>query len=254
MNDGRMTKERLKSEMAVLVKTGNNLITKWSKGDFVNKIEGYQTWYTKSVHLIKLILPSRIEEFNSYYVSKISKKGEEASAEQLYTIQDFLIGDDPPLFYGTESEIKALAKYITVTKLKLQNSILTVAYSAIDSFLMHFDQEIYYAYQEDELAAAKTVLKVNVRAAGALCGVVIEKHLKRLLGDRVSEIKSRNPGITDLASQLKSDGKIDLPVFKRIELLGSIRNYCDHQKDRDPTEQEVKDLISGTEWLIKSVI
>lgn len=35
--------------------------------------------------------------------------------------------------------------------------------------------------------------------------------------------------------------------------LGDIRNLCDHNKDRDPKKEEVEDLISGVEAIIKTV-
>ena len=34
---------------------------------------------------------------------------------------------------------------------------------------------------------------------------------------------------------------------------GDIRNLCDHHKDREPTQQEVEDLIKGVEKITKTL-
>lgn len=42
-------------------------------------------------------------------------------------------------------------------------------------------------------------------------------------------------------------------VFRHIQLLGDLRNKCDHKKDAEPTKQEIDDLIGGAEKIIKTV-
>jgi len=52
---------------------------------------------------------------------------------------------------------------------------------------------------------------------------------------------------------LKNGSVIDTPMWRFIQHLGDIRNLCDHNKDRDPTKEEVEDLISGVQKVIKTL-
>ena len=65
-------------------------------------------------------------------------------------------------------------------------------------------------------------------------------------------MKKKNPTIADFNDALK-DNAYDVVEWRRIQRLGDIRNLCDHSKDREPTKDEVEELISGTERTIKTV-
>ena len=90
------------------------------------------------------------------------------------------------------------------------------------------------------------------RAAGAICGVVLEKHFSGVCDKRSIILKKKNPTIADYNDALK-DNAYDTIEWRRIQRLGDIRNLCDHSKDREPTKDEVEELISGTERTIKTV-
>lgn len=45
----------------------------------------------------------------------------------------------------------------------------------------------------------------------------------------------------------------DIVNWRFIQHLGDIRNLCDHNKDREPTKEEVEELINGTEKVIKTI-
>jgi hypothetical protein len=40
---------------------------------------------------------------------------------------------------------------------------------------------------------------------------------------------------------------------RKIQHLGDIRNLCDHNKNREPKNEEVDDIVSGVETIIKTV-
>ena len=40
---------------------------------------------------------------------------------------------------------------------------------------------------------------------------------------------------------------------RHIQLLGDIRNLCDHDKKQEPTKDQVQTLIDGTDKIIKTV-
>lgn len=44
-----------------------------------------------------------------------------------------------------------------------------------------------------------------------------------------------------------------MPTWRKIQHLGDIRNLCDHNKDREPKNEEVEELIAGVETVIKTV-
>lgn len=47
--------------------------------------------------------------------------------------------------------------------------------------------------------------------------------------------KEKNPSINDYNELLKSNGVIDVPVWRNIQRLADIRNMCDHHKQTEPT-------------------
>ncbi len=52
---------------------------------------------------------------------------------------------------------------------------------------------------------------------------------------------------------LKKDGIIDTPLWRQIQRLGDIRNLCDHNKEREPTREDVQELIDGVEKITKTL-
>lgn len=86
-----------------------------------------------------------------------------------------------------------------------------------------------------------------------LAGVVLEEHLQRICLSHQIRVTKKNPTIADLNDLLKTT-VIDVPTWRFIQRLGDIRNYCGHRKERDPTKDEVQELIDGVEKIIKTVL
>jgi hypothetical protein len=42
-------------------------------------------------------------------------------------------------------------------------------------------------------------------------------------------------------------------MWRKVQYLGDIRNLCSHQKDTEPTEEQVKELIDGVNAVIKNI-
>ncbi|MBK5246343.1 MAG: hypothetical protein JJE49_03610 [Peptostreptococcaceae bacterium] len=238
--------EKIKEELNSLLEIGNTFHKKWTKGELVNRHQEYQNWYTLARKAIARFLPERLEEFKSYYEIDPNRK---QLGYDTFVIQDFLKGIVPAKYSHFDSKGQAC------TCLANQLAIFASMIVNVDSILFDLDSTIYYDYQENELEAAKNVLKINVRAAGALAGVVIEKHLKHLLSSHAleKEVKVKNPGINELVMPLKEAGVIDVPTFQKITYMASIRNICDHDKQSTPTKEQVLDLLTQTNWLIKTV-
>jgi hypothetical protein len=108
---------------------------------------------------------------------------------------------------------------------------------------------------DSEIESAR-LLKKNgfLRAAGAVAGVVIEKHLAQVCQNHNSvKITKQRPTIADFNDALKMADVIDTPRWRSIQHLGDLRNLCDHNKDREPKPDEVDDLLDGTEKIIKTL-
>jgi hypothetical protein len=102
-------------------------------------------------------------------------------------------------------------------------------------------------------AASELAQKGFLRAAGAVAGVIVEKHLGQVATNHNVVTKKKHPTISDFNDLLKSTGAIDVPEWRRIQRLGDLRNLCDHNKHRDPTKDEIEELISGVSKLMKTV-
>jgi hypothetical protein len=107
---------------------------------------------------------------------------------------------------------------------------------------------------DSELDAAHELAKHGfARGAGAIAGVVLEKHLIAVCDARGVKLKKSHPTISTMNDGLKDATVIDVPTWRFIQHLGDIRNLCDHGKGREPSTQEIDDLIAGVKKISKTV-
>lgn len=66
-------------------------------------------------------------------------------------------------------------------------------------------------------------------------------------------IKKKEPTINDFNDALKNAVVIDIPGMRQIQRLADIRNLCEHNKHREPTKDEVIELVDGAEKLCKTL-
>ena len=135
-----------------------------------------------------------------------------------------------------------------------QLAMLKAVESRFESSLYDIKQLVMADLFDSELASAQELEKRGfLRAAGALAGVVLEKHLAQVMENHGVKTRKKNPCISDYNDLLKSESVIDTPVWRNIQRLGDIRNLCDHKKDREPTDDEVQELVSGVEKITKTL-
>ena len=84
--------------------------------------------------------------------------------------------------------------------------------------------------------------------------MILEGHLQRVTQNHNIPIRKKFPTIADLNDPLKNKGVYDNPTWRKIQLLADIRNLCSHKKDREPTGDEVVELITGVNTVIKSIL
>ena len=139
-------------------------------------------------------------------------------------------------------------------RFKTQFEILESVQSRFESSLFDIAQLVRADLFDSELEAARELTKQGfLRGAGAIAGVVIEKHLAQVCSNHNVTIKKKDPTINDFNDALKNCVVIDIPTMRQIQRLADIRNLCDHNKHREPTKEEVIELVDGAEKLCKTL-
>ena len=208
----------------------------------------YQAWYSEARAVIKQLLPDRLDDFVRHYEKPKTRK--EITYEN-YRIEDCLQG--LVVTRGWEKE-KVVGPDAAMPHFNQQLNILRAVKGRFDSSLFDIRQLVQADLFDSELDAAGELAKKKfTRAAGALAGVVLEKHLSQVCDDHAIKITKKAPGINDLNTVLKDAGVIDLVQWRFIQHLADIRNICDHDKKTEPTVPQVNDLISGVAKVVKTV-
>lgn len=265
----RSNVEKYKKELEALIEQGTDLrvdlllrhqektgeLDKKNK-DLAKKLKGkfeqdYQRWYTESSAVVRQLLPDRSIEFDDLYKGD-GKRKEITSIT--YHIQDWLNG----IRAGTNDYTGR--KYyddFTIVSMRYgtQLDILKSARARFESSLLEIRQIVQADLFDSELEAARELLKHGFgRGAGAIAGVVLEKHLAQVSANHNIRSRKKHPSISDYNDLLKKRGVLDVPTWRQIQRLGDIRNLCDHNKERDPTDDEVNELIDGVEKNTKTIV
>jgi hypothetical protein len=242
------TKEEIKIELDQLLEEADTLFKLCGDlKEFIEFSNKYQNWYSKAIKLTSLLGPDRLEEFRGYYLIDPKRKVADAGN---YVIQDYMKGIGARKHLGEPSwDINN----VVAIRIHTQTALLQSLASRIDSVLADVEGYLFADLQDAELKAAQKILAVNLRASGTLAGVVLERHLQRVAINHGIKIKKANPTINDLNDPLKQAGVYETVIFRKIQLLGDLRNLCSHNKDREPTREEVEELISGVNSIIKSI-
>ncbi|MDY0282601.1 MAG: HEPN domain-containing protein [Salinivirgaceae bacterium] len=219
-----------------------------AKNTLPNFISEYQSWYSEAKVLVKQLLPERLEDFVRYYEKPKARK--QINLES-YRIEDCLQGI---VMKNSRGEVIADPSS-AITHYKQQLAIIKGLRKRFESSLydirLHLQAEMF----DDELDAASYLLKSRFnRAAGAMAGVVLERHLKQVcINHDVKLPKKKHSTISDLNEALKQENIIDTADWRRIQLLGDIRNKCDHDKDVEPSKSEVNELIDGVKKITQTL-
>lgn len=259
--------DNVKQRLAVLIEQGNNLYyalgystTEKEKlkeqekrfkesGIDVAKLPdfntSYEAWYSEALQFVKKLMPDRTSDFTSLY--KNDKRKEITFST--YTISDAIIG--VRIIYG--NTIKASPRS-ALPRMLQQVSILKSTLELIDSTIYTLSFSIRADLFDSELDAASELLKAGfLRACGAMCGVILEKHLAQICIQHGISLKKKSPTINDYNEELKNASVIDLPTWRYIQLLGDLRNLCCHDKSVEPTKAQANDLLAGTIKISKTV-
>ena len=263
--------DKYKSDLKKLISEGNKLIismqfecypeqyeehfktkSKKSFDDFKKNRkpikEYYQTWYSEALILLNQLLPDRVADFKKLYEKPKTRKSIEHSN---YVIEDYLQGLVVTRGYQNE---KIVGPESALNQLEQQIAIVKSIEKRFESSLFDIKQLTQAEIFDSELDSARELNKKGfVRGAGAIAGVVLEKHLGQVCVNHKIRITKKNPSISDFNDKLKTAEVIETKDWRKIQHLGDIRNLCDHNKDKEPKKEDAEDLIDGVERLIKNL-
>jgi hypothetical protein len=239
------TKNEIKKSLLDLVAEGAKVVAMLSKESDKAVVEitaSYQPWYTQALPTVKRLAPDRYPEFTAYYDG--STKGTLKGPAD-FGIRHYLIGIslNPYQFQGFDPRDSALTscfgQVLILKSLKLR----------IDSALADIEGALFAGLAGAELQTAAELMKVNLRAAGVVAGVVLESHLQKIASNHRVKSRKKKPGIGVWNEALKEAKVYATPVWRRIQLLGDLRNLCCHKNEDEPTRSNVKDLLDGVSWV-----
>lgn len=207
--------------------------------------EDYDAWYSVAMQLVRQVLPDRLDDFVKQY--KDDKRKDITFLT--YTISDYMLGTS--FTRGFEAGVDG---HEAIPRFKQQVRILHAAKDRLASNLFDMTEVLQAELFDDEVDAARELVKKGfLRGAGAISGVVLEKHLANVCDKHAVKLRKRNPTINDFNEALKQHDVIDIPTWRFIQHLGDLRNLCDHNKDREPKREELDDLLDGVSKIMKTV-
>lgn len=260
---GKDRKDQVHKEAQFLVEFGTHIRyaqsyrinSKPYSGDskiFLEKLEkkypliaSYQNWYTKCLSFLVVFGKDRIEEFRQLYQLKTRKEINVTT----YGISDYLQGITTTIYGETRTYDSTFA-----SKMEIQIDIIKSVADRIDSVFQSMAEEIRFDVLQSELSAAGALTKAGFsRAGGVLAGVALEAHLSAVCDHHGVSPKKKEPTLNDLSQALKDGDFIETAQWRFIQHLSDVRNKCAHHKASEPSKEEVVDMITGVEKIMKTV-
>lgn len=187
----------------------------------------YQQWYSAARAVIAKNQPSRLDEFDQRYseIRELLQKRHVEKHEQ-FKLMDLI---------------------------NLQFEMLAAVPAHLRFSMYDIELTAYSVLMDDELEAARYLhSKGFLRPAGALAGVILERHLKNLLRKHTPPIKYSEKAALGKLNDLCKECVYDLVAWRNVQHLADLRHVCAHDKSREPTAEEVGDLIKGASAIVKS--
>lgn len=239
--------DRLRFELGVMLGTGRELGER-VRGELFDPREineSYQAWYTQTRRLVAQVLPDRCREFEDYYRPSDPGDGEPV------TISAILASLSPPRAAGEMRE--GLAELFDPGSaqrafLHLLGMQLAILASALPTVLPPERS------RHRELEVARALLgDGHRRAAGALAGVALEKHLLgvavwRGLQPKPNSVRS----IARLDRSLREAGVYGAARSRQIKGLADLSSACVSDKRR-PSRKAVSSLLAGVDEVLQRV-
>ncbi|MCA8834777.1 MAG: hypothetical protein K8953_06775 [Proteobacteria bacterium] len=243
-----MDKKKIKDELEALRADGQNIYTasylKYNKNAFNHHDEeteknlkestkeindpqrDYYIWYYKACKVLHILDSHKLKDFQDFYTN--------------YT-EDWIIDQTEDFFSSFEKGFR------------IQNYILLAVDKNFDSTFFNLERDIHYGIYESEIDIARELQEQGYfRAAGAIAGVVLEIHLKKVASNNGIKIKDKAT-MSDYNNALKSAGVYSKILSSQIKTCTDIRNKCVHPDKDEPTPADISTIIHNAEIVIASV-
>jgi hypothetical protein len=193
--------------------------------DFIHQ---YHQWYAGCLALVEANMPSRLQDLER--VHEGTKKPEEKGLREMFEYA----------YLTFDSQVAAADKIVQM------KAIVGSVPNYLEGRLHDIELEVSQAYVRDQLTEAEILLKAgHIRAAGAVSGVMLERHLKLLCDRHRPPIRyTKTAGISKLNDLLKDAGVYDMTQWRKVQWMGDVRNSCDHAHTAEPRKGDVADLIA----------
>ena len=213
--------------------------------DFLRRIpsfsDEYQSWYSEAKALIRQLLPDRLSDFVRHYEKPMSRR---VVTRENYTLEDYFQG---VIFSNS------VGKRAGIPRFRQQLNIVKSISTRFESSLMNIRQLTQADLFDSELEVASELVRSRFnRAAGAVAGVVLERHFNEVLQNRGVSLRQKRT-ISNMNDALKNAGVIDTPQWRSIQHLADIRNLCVHDKGIEPETTQLRKMVSGVAEIIKTV-
>ena len=206
----------------------------------------YQMWYSNALRVVEQLMPDRYQEFRELYRPERRKDIDVST----YSIADYIAG----IVISRLGSPDFNTRNVALGRFKQQIHIVGSTQARLDSALQDIYGVLEAELADGETDSARTLLASgHLRSAGMIAGVVLERHLKRVLSNHQLTIGRKKSTLSNLNEALKAGGVYDLPMFRRIQHLTDIRNLCAHDSEREPIKDEAIDLVDQVAKLSKTL-
>src|SRR5262249_44967115 len=148
-------------------------------------------WYTESLAVVRQLIPNRLTEFEQLYSGDGKRK--EINLTN-YNIQDWLNGFRAGATLSTPKPFDDLAS--VSMRFNTQLEILGSIEGRFESTLFDIRQLVQADLFDSEVDAARELARSGfLRAAGAVAGVILEKHLAQVAANHNVKISKKHPTI-----------------------------------------------------------
>jgi hypothetical protein len=245
-----ITEETVRKQLDMLVDDGSKLVLAFAEKKAAQaKPEtepfdiAYQRWYSRALPLMKRLAPDRYAEFQSYYHPDPKRQ---SLQPHNFVIQDYLRRHEA-------SSSRLDGRRETVRCFTTQVAILQSIGERLEWMALDTEDQAARGLQLAELEAARDLIKISERAAGALAGVVLVAYLRKLATRHQLKLRKQSPTLSELVDALKAARVLDVPVYSQTTWLAEIRDRCQKSEGEAPTKLQIRDLIDGTHWLLTNV-
>lgn len=245
--------EEYKNDIQQLIKSGEAIFKKMKDNKNLAQLrQDYEMWYSESFAVIKIILPDRISDFSKMYYEDKKKEGLKTYFQ--HTPSTIIKGNDDLNWEMGDRIVPPKEIEFAKSIFDSQIGILKSCEKRFESSLFDIKQLLQADIFDSELEAARELNKKGfTRGAGAVAGVVLEGHLTQVCSNHNITIRKQSPTINDLNELLKNNSIIETPTWRSIQHLGDLRNQCDHRKQKEPTKEEIEELINGVDKISKTL-